>query len=760
MRVLYVEDDALDADLTRRELSRRASQIVLQIARTQTEALQFLEQPENYDLVLTDLNLPDGGGFALLAHVRERGLPLAVVVVTGQGGEETAVAALKAGADDYLVKRPGYLAHLTLTLESSLLRYRAEVARRARPLRVLYAEQNPVDREQVRRHFDKHAPHIYLEFVSTVTELFRRLPEQQSIEYDALLLDYQLHGLNALEVLKDLRQLRKLDIPIIFVTGHGDQEIAAQALRLGASDYVVKSPGYIYQLPGLLENAYHFAQLRREQEALRASEKRFRALIENSADGVLLLDRKGVVVYASPATQRVLGDSAQDILGMRVLDRSHPDDEKRLWEYWRQVLESPGVPLSYQMQVRHKNGRWIWLEATGVNSLDEPAVQGVVVNFRDITERKNAEVHIQRQLHRLRALRTVDVAIASSLDLRVTLAILLDHVISQLTVDAVDVLLFHNASQTLVYGDGRGFRTPQIEHVRLRLGEGFAGQAAEERRTVHHACLQDRAADAREAEWHQKEAFLTYFGTPLLAKGQVKGVLEVYQRKPFEPDVEWLDFYETLAGQAAIAIDNAELFEDVQLANEDLIKAYDSTLEGWVRALDLRDNETEDHTLRVVETTLHLAHIMGLREDELVHLRRGALLHDIGKIAIPDEILKKPSSLTDEEWAVVRQHPKYAYQWLSPIEYLRPALEIPYSHHEKWDGSGYPQGLKGEQIPLAARIFAVVDVWDALTHDRTYRRAWEKEKVINYMRFLSGSHFDPTVADAFLKMMGEEPDGH
>jgi HD-GYP domain-containing protein (c-di-GMP phosphodiesterase class II) len=252
------------------------------------------------------------------------------------------------------------------------------------------------------------------------------------------------------------------------------------------------------------------------------------------------------------------------------------------------------------------------------------------------------------------------------------------------------------------------------------------------------------------------ESFVTYFGLPLIAKGQVKGVLEVFHRAPFNVDEEWLDFFETLANQVVIAIDNSQLFGDLQHSNLELSLAYDDTIEGWSRALDLRDKETEGHTQRVTEMTLRLGRAMGLRDAELVHIRRGALLHDIGKMGVPDHILLKPGSLSDEEWVLMRKHPQYAYEMLAPISYLHLALDIPYCHHEKWDGTGYPRGLKGEEIPLAARIFAVVDVWDALTSDRPYRPAWPKEKTLVHIKAGSGSHFDPQVVEAFLATIGLE----
>jgi putative two-component system response regulator len=193
--------------------------------------------------------------------------------------------------------------------------------------------------------------------------------------------------------------------------------------------------------------------------------------------------------------------------------------------------------------------------------------------------------------------------------------------------------------------------------------------------------------------------------------------------------------------------------ENLRTANKRLSDAYEATIEGWSHAMDLRDRETEGHSRRVTELSIKLAKAMGMNDEEIVHLRHGALLHDMGKIGVPDSILHKPDDLTEQEWAIMRQHPRFAFEMLNSIEYLREALEIPYFHHEKWDGTGYPQGLKGEQIPIAARIFAVADVWDALTSNRPYRPAWSREAALTYIQEQSGKHFDPQVVELFFKVI-------
>ena len=382
---------------------------------------------------------------------------------------------------------------------------------------------------------------------------------------------------------------------------------------------------------------------------------------------------------------------------------------------------------------------------------------------QEIEERKQAEEQItrllaesQRRLSQVEALHSIDLAISGSMDLHTTLNILLRHVEALLDVDAADILLFSPNLQQFSFAAGRGFSTNEIEEAQVPLGSSYAGRAALERKTVVISGELAAQANRDFAALYRKEGFVAYTGVPLIAKGQIKGVLEVYHRTAHEPEREWFHLLETLAGQAAIAIDNAQLFEGLQQSNTELSLAYDATIAGWSRAMDLRDRETEGHTQRVTDLTLKLARAMNIRESELRHIRHGALLHDIGKMGIPDSILLKEDTLNDEEWERMHQHPGLAYEMLSSIRYLQPALDIPYCHHEKWDGTGYPRGLKGSEIPIAARIFAVADVWDAVTSDRPYRKAWSKDEALEYIREQSGQYFDPQVVDEFFRLISED----
>jgi HD-GYP domain-containing protein (c-di-GMP phosphodiesterase class II) len=366
---------------------------------------------------------------------------------------------------------------------------------------------------------------------------------------------------------------------------------------------------------------------------------------------------------------------------------------------------------------------------------------------------ERARLHEQttRQLEKLEALRTIDLAISNSLNVRLTLNIVLEQVIKQLEVDAASVLLIKSEHGRLEFVAGRGFRTHGIESSSVRLGEGIAGRAALERSVIYIANLNNLEEILPRRKIFEDEKFVSYFGVPLITKGVIKGMLEIYHRSEMKPNMEWLNFLDGLGWQTSIAIDNALMFENMQRSNFDLAQAYDATIEGWSRALDLRDKETEGHTQRVTEMTIKLARAMNIHEDQLIHIRRGSLLHDIGKMGVPDKILLKEGPLTEEEWEIMRRHPKFAFELLSPISYLQQALAIPYCHHEKWDGTGYPRGLSGMEIPLEARLFAVVDVWDAITSDRPYRKKWSATKAIEYIRENSGIHFDRQVVEIFLK---------
>jgi putative nucleotidyltransferase with HDIG domain len=366
-------------------------------------------------------------------------------------------------------------------------------------------------------------------------------------------------------------------------------------------------------------------------------------------------------------------------------------------------------------------------------------------------ELAEAKQQIEKQLFRLQSLRANDLAILGTTDLRVALKTIAEQAKKQLHVDLISILLFNSHTLVLEAAVVVGAQSPDLHTSQMRLGETLIGRAALERRVLAFPDL--NTTTLQTDKWVQAERLQACYVIPLIAKGNMVGVLFLGDHSVLQPSQEWLDFLETLAGQAAMAIESIKAFEDLQRSNYELALAYNRTIQGWSHALDLRDRETKDHTARVTAMTVMLARMIGITDADILHVERGALLHDIGKMGIPDAILLKEDYLTDEEWHIMRKHPVYAYEMLFPIEYLRPALDIPYSHHERWDGTGYPRGLRGEEIPLAARLFAVVDVWDALLSDRPYRKGWQDDKVREYIRSQSGTHFDPQVVELFLSVV-------
>ncbi len=633
-------------------------------------------------------------------------------------------------------------------------------------------------------------------------------------QWELVLVSYPMDEFYGFDAINFVRA-KRLDLPCVVISNVTQPEIIVAAMKTGARDYIVPASnnGVAYhaspehnsffsarypRLMPSIKRELSEAETRRARQQL-ATETRRRAA---SADAMLRiaarlnasLDLSAVVKivceetahalqtpaayvmlpYAQPDTLRLAGSYG---LPEEIHSRFKPVARASYDEYASRqgaLIVMPDLQAESGLPNAELYTELDARTAAVASMLHEGELVGLLTTLTLETKREftaqelnllkgladlaaQAIVHarlFERANHRveqIQALRAIDVAITSSLDLRLTLNILLEQIRVQLQVHAAEVLLLNPHTHLLEHTAALGFMTRTLLPLPLRLGQGVAGRAAVERRRQSITYL-EKLPSSESLNWWKSEGFKVQYAIPLIAKGQVKGVLNVFHRAPLSPDTEWLDFMEALAGQAAIAVDNATLFENLQRSNIELALAYDATIEGWSRALDLRDNETEGHSQRVTELTLTLAHALDLNEEELIHIRRGALLHDIGKIGVPDSVLLKPGPLDDAETAQMQKHPELSYALLSPIAYLRPALDIPYCHHEKWDGTGYPRGLKGEEIPLAARIFAVVDAWDALRADKPYRPGWPPEKARAHIRNLAGTHFDPRLVEVFLQL--------
>ncbi|AZI44129.1 PAS domain S-box protein [Deinococcus psychrotolerans] len=497
-----------------------------------------------------------------------------------------------------------------------------------------------------------------------------------------------------------------------------------------------------------------------ERRAAEEDQAFLAAIVNASHDAILGVTLDSTIRSWNAGAEELYGYTAAEAFGQPMTLVVPPELHAEQLEMLRRAGQGHRVEPFESVRIA-KDGHRIPVFVTVSPILDVAGrVIGISKVAQDITARQAAEREIQalnqdlmRQVDYVTSLRTIDQSIASSADPSITLGLILDNICQQLGVDAATALLFNFETLNLDYAATRGFSASILQGTAVKLGVGLAGQVALSRQPLSVPDLDSVLVLPDWREVIEQEGLTAYYAAPQIAKNQVLGVIEVLNRQALPISPPWLEMLETLVGQAAIAVDNARLFEELERSNLELRLAYDETIEGWARALDLRDRETEGHSRRVTEMTVALCQRLDASPEQLVHVRRGALLHDIGKMGIRDAVLLKPGKLTDEEWVEMKQHPRYAVDLLSPIKFLRPALDIPEYHHEKWDGSGYPLGLKGEAIPRAARAFAVVDVYDALTSDRPYRQAWSRARAIEHIQSSAGTHFDPAVVQIFVQML-------
>ncbi|MDQ2692713.1 MAG: GAF domain-containing protein, partial [Chloroflexota bacterium] len=517
-----------------------------------------------------------------------------------------------------------------------------------RLLRILLIEDSDDDAQLLLRELRRIGYEVECLRVETAGEMQSALEHK---EWDLLICDYTLPQLSAPQALEILKSTG-LDLPIIIISGTIGEESAISALKAGAHDFILKG-NYARLGPAIereLREAGNRKDRSRAEQQLREKEKLLSEAQRIGHIGSWSYDIRLGTLQFSDEMYRLL-----DVSPVRFehtidafLNLIYSEDRPATQE-WINLIRSGRMVRELDFRILHSNGELHYIQCSGAvgrEGTNNP--ERFFGTAQDITERKQAEIQIRQQLARLTALRIIDQAITSSFDMGFTLDIVLSQVITQLQVDAAGILLLDPTGQVLEYRAKRGFRSPGIQRIRVNLTDSLAGRVVTQRRPIHVDNLSNKNYDESAIILPAGEDFIGYYGLPLITKGKVNGVLELFHRTPLLPYPEWLNFLETLAGQAAIAIDNASLFENLQRTNFELEQAYDATIEGWSHALDLRDRETEGHTLRVTEMALTLARLMDMEEDKLMHMRRGGLLHDIGKLGVPDGILLKPGPLTEE----------------------------------------------------------------------------------------------------------------
>jgi PAS domain S-box-containing protein len=528
---------------------------------------------------------------------------------------------------------------------------------------------------------------------------------------DVILADYTLPQFNAMRALNLLKD-RGMDIPFIIVTGTVGEEVVAECMRQGATDYLLKDR--LGRLGSAVERALQEKLLNDEKQravnALRENEEKYRSLFESSPESITLVGLDGTILDCNEATAVIAGLPRSELVGKPFLDIGilQESDIPSIVERFTQIVGGK-IFEPFQVKIIRGGNEVLWLEIYLALLKRDDEVYAIQVISRDITASKHAEEALRSTNELLQALINA----------------------VPLAIDVVDtegcVKLWSPAAEELF-----GWKADEV------IGRPLPSVPEE---------LQAEVSEQLRSEL----LGATHYGLETRRLRKDGSLVDVQLwTSPLH------DFEGKIIGSVGILTDITErkrAERQIQTLNAELLIAYDETLEGWARALDLRDKNTEDHSVRVIDLTMDLARALGISERDMIHVRRGALLHDIGKMGVPDAILLKPGPLTEEEWRVMRMHPVFAYDLLSNIPFLRPALEIPYYHHEKWDGSGYPRGLSEEQIPMAARIFSIVDVWDALSSDRPYRARWTKSRILEYIREEAGTRFDPEIVKLFLKMV-------
>lgn len=784
LSVLIVEDSELDAELMIMRLASEGFQLNWQRVETKDAFLQALN--EEIELILSDWSLPQFSGLTALRLMREKGINLPFIIISGSIGEEAALEALRLGAYDYILKdRPDRLGQAVRNalaqkqLEDANRAAQAALAASEAELRALFASMEDVviviDRDgvyckiaptnprllllpeeellngKVHDFFPREKADYFLQVIHAVLDTGASQRVEYELEIDKRLIWFETTISKMTEeqviwVARDMTE-RKLHEKSMREYTQRQERIVALGADLSATvDLKVIYPTLERHLrPMIGYHTFAISMLRDGQ-----------LTAEFARDGGQEMDvsRLAALPFGPAANHcgRVQAiNSGNPVLISRV-NPEYANCNGKISVQLDQIKSAMFVPMVAEGRVigsldffskkedfyHQSETKWLHIVAnlTGLNILN-------ALSF----------ANTQKRLAELGALHAIDTVVASSHDPEETFNVLLQKTAERLGVNATALLLVDAGQQTLHYAMRYGFQSIPDRPEHLGLEDCLAGQVVKQHQIVQYLDLSEVKASHRKNLHCEEDRFQAYIGLPLESEGRVIGVLEILHRSELRPNPDWLRFLELITGQAAIAVSHIELIQGIQNANEELLQAYDATIEGWSQAMDLRDKETEGHTQRVKNLTLALAERIQLDENAMVHFRRGALLHDIGKLGVPDHILHKPGPLTEEEWVIMKQHPVFAYQMLSSIEYLKPALDIPYCHHEKWDGSGYPRGLKREEIPVAARIFAVVDVWDALTSDRPYRPAWSHEASLEYIEAQSGKYFDPAIVPIFMELV-------
>ncbi len=736
-RFLVIEDNPDDAFLLMHSMRSSFPTSEFFHVQGKSELLDYLgSRTVDPTIILSDWSLPQFNGLAALDLIRDRGIDSPFIIVSGKIGEEAAIQAIKRGVFDYVLK--DNLARLPSSIEHALAAYESEKqARKDNALIALQATALGVAPVAIA----VLNPAGFIEWVNPAFESLTGYETQEVLGLDSRSICFQMDCSSFETMLHD--PSKRSEVVCTGIEKRKDGSLYCEERRICP----VIEPD---------DSISHFVVIRKDVTQSEQEKK------------VLALE---VVFSEVLRTAKTMEGLCQQVAGMfgtqfpeartGVCLFSHGEAHVERW-YGERPSESrdSGPVRLFKREIGtadEKIGSFV-VEYPIASPFDiDKLLADFCTRFESALQKMHSQKKIATQVGHISFLKLIGSTITTILDFESISNPLLERIREILDCDATSLYLIDKDSGTLVCRARCNFRSTMNGKISVPLGGKYVGIAAEEQRIVSVSDFSDLDESGSFHQLIVRENFSSQHCAPILVGNKTIGVLEVFQRKPFAPTSDWLILFDAIATQTGLALDYNTIFADLQKAFMDLKVSYEATIDGWSRAMDFRDQETEGHSKRVTTLTTTLAVSLGLKGEKIEEIYRGALLHDIGKIGIPDSVLKKPGPLDEDEWKLMKRHPVIAYRMLENIPYLKNSLNIPLYHHEKWDGSGYPEGLQGEAIPIEARLFSVVDVYDALSSDRPYRGAWSMEKTVAYIREQSGRQFDPKVVKEFLAML-ESPD--
>ena len=850
MIVLYVEDNLNDIDLLRREFMRTRKDVVLETVPTIEKAKNIINNMEAIDLVIIDMKLPDGNGLDLLSHIRRHDIPTPVIIMTGVGDEDAAVNSLKAGADGYVPKKAEYYTGVYEAMEKAIAHYSLK-EKQISKIKAMYIEHTEEDIVLTKRHFNRYVPNIKIEYFNFAGPGFAKIIRSKALldGFDVVLLDYRMPGIDVSETIKAIVETSDYELPVIIVTGQGNEEIAAQVFLLGAVDYIIKNPGYLFKLPIVIQSAYEKVQLLKQKKMLKEKNEELDNFFNKTLDMLCITDIEGNFIKINSEWTSSLGFEAKEIFRRNIMHFIHDDDKSKVYEAVEKMKKT-GLILNLETRYLKKDGKYIWLEWHCHKTGDK-----VYSSARDISRRVNAEqgrresneyftkllkysnvpiviwnadmeitffnkaferilgygaqeifsdgfkiiskmknkkelINYVRQASKGKVLKNVEVGINTkdgnkkwilwntsnikdqdNETIIATIAQGVDITKRKISQERNEYLNIHDQLTGLY---NRTYYQRKIEELSdarylpltvvfadingLKIANDAFGYSTGDKLL----CL---AADILKSQFREEDIIVRMGGDEfiVLMPNADKKYAEVVVDKIREDLVKVK--VETIQLSLSFGIETKktgeDIFSDVIKKAENhmhRLKLYEGpsirgkTLYAILNTLHEKNKREELHSRRVSRLCEEMGCILNMPENDINDLITVGLLHDIGKVAVNDSILNKKDPLTRDEWEKMKQHPEIGFRIVSEVNDVADLAESILYHHERWDGKGYPRGLKGKEIPVMSRVIAVADAYDAMTSNRPYRNKISDQDARKEIFANAGKQFDPEIVRAFMKI--------